>query len=176
RLRIIFVWIGGEARERHEIRARPFPHIAGHLPASERAVAGGAGRDIERILEGKIEVGALAARRRIAPRPAALAIGQARAVRARFADGRRFPFGLGRKPALGPVARGLGLVPVEEGPRRVGGGFIVFVEAPPRPAPPVVFDPVARLLGGWALAPGPPRRAPESPSAITAAFYESCEL
>src|SRR6516165_9576918 len=42
RLRIILVWIRGEAGERHEIRARPFPHIASHLPASERAVASGA--------------------------------------------------------------------------------------------------------------------------------------
>src|SRR5262249_61410566 len=35
RLGIIFVWVGGEAGERHEIRRRPFPHIADHLPASE---------------------------------------------------------------------------------------------------------------------------------------------
>src|SRR5262249_57079795 len=73
RLRIILVWIRGEAGERHEIRARPFPHIAGHLPASERAVAGGAGRDLERVLECEIEVGVLAARPRLAPPPPALA-------------------------------------------------------------------------------------------------------
>src|SRR5262249_61198919 len=152
------------------------PHIAGHLPASERAVAGGAGRDIERILEGEIEVGALAARRRIAPRPAALAIGQARAVRAGFAASRGFPFGLGRKPALGPVAPGLRLVPVDECHRRLRRQFIGFVVAAPRPAAVGFFKPVNRLLGGEALAPGPARRAPEFPSAIAAAVYESREF
>src|SRR6516162_6998045 len=44
RLRIIFVWVRGEAGERHKIRRRPFPHIADHLPASEGAVACGASR------------------------------------------------------------------------------------------------------------------------------------
>src|SRR5262249_24291265 len=67
RLRIILVWVRGEAGERYEIRGRPFPHIADHLPASEGAVAGGAGSDIERVVEGEIEVGAFAA----PPRPRA---------------------------------------------------------------------------------------------------------
>src|SRR5262249_43378701 len=176
RLRIILVWIRGEARERHEIRGRPFPDIADHLPASEGAVAGSAGSDIERTVEGEIEVGACAVRRRLAPGPAALAIGQAGAVRARFADSRGFPFGLGRKPALGPVPPGLRLVPVAEGPRRLRRQFIGFVVAAPRPAAVVFFKPVTRLLGGEALAPGPARRAPEFPSAIAAAVYESGEF
>src|SRR5262249_40630919 len=77
RLRIILVWIRGEAGERHEIRGRPFPHIADHLPASEGAVAGGAGSDIERTVEGEIEVGAFLARPPFAPPPAALPLGQA---------------------------------------------------------------------------------------------------
>src|SRR5262245_63638491 len=60
RLRIILVWVRGEAGERHEIRGRPFPHIADHLPASEGAVAGGAGSDIERVVEGEMEGGGVA--------------------------------------------------------------------------------------------------------------------
>src|SRR5262249_41543541 len=71
RLRIILVWIRGEAGERHEIRGRPFPHIADHLPASEGAVAGGAGSDIERTVEVEIEVSAFLARRPPPPRPPA---------------------------------------------------------------------------------------------------------
>src|SRR5262245_61710546 len=148
RLRIILVWVRGEAGERHEIRGRPFPRIADHLPASEGAVACGASRDIERIVEGEIEGGAFAAGRRLAPGPAALAIGQAGAVRARFADSRRFPFGLGREPALGPVAPGLRLVPIDECDRRVRGKLFDFVVAAPRPAAAVIFKPVDRLLGG----------------------------
>src|SRR5262249_18350014 len=176
RLRIIFVWIGGEAGKRHEIRGRPFPHIAAHLPASERAVAGGAGRDSERILEGEIEVGAFAARRRLAPRPAALAIGQARTVRARFADSRRFPFGLGRKPALGPVAPGLRLVPVDECYRRVRREPIDVFVAPPRPAAPVVFYPIDPPPRGPALAPGPPPPPPRIPPPATPAFSVKLDI
>src|SRR5262245_17537394 len=176
RLRIILVWIRGEAGERHKIRGRPFPHIADHLPASEGAVARAAAGDIERTVEGEIEVGAFLARRRFAPGPAALAIGQAGAVGARFADSRGFPFGLGRKPALGPVAPGLRLVPVDECHRRLRRQLIGFVVASPRPATLVFFKPVNRLLGGDALAPGPAHRAPEFPSAIAAAVYESGEL
>src|SRR5262249_13662091 len=176
RLRIILVWIRGEARERHEIRGRPFPHIADHLPASEGAVAGGAGSNIERTVEGEIEVGAFLARRPLAPGPVALAIGQAGAVRARLADSRGFPFGLGRKPALSPVAPGLRLVPIDKCHRRVRRQLIDFVVAAPRPAAAVMLKPVDRLLGGEALAPGPARRAPEFPSAIAAAVYEGGEL
>src|SRR5262249_41433352 len=108
--------------------------------------------------------------------PAALAIGQAGAVRARLADSRGFPFGLGRKPALGPVAPGLRLVPVDECHRRVWRQLIDFVVAAPRPAAASMLNPVARLLGGAAPAPGPPRRGPEFPSAIAAAVYEGGEL
>src|SRR5712691_4030508 len=74
-LRIVFVRVRGEAGKRHEIRGRPFPQVADHLPAAEGAVAWGASGDIDRSFEGEIEVGAVAARRRLAPRPAALAIG-----------------------------------------------------------------------------------------------------
>src|SRR5262249_14579906 len=44
--RIVFVRISREARERHEIRCRPFPHVADHLSAAERAVARGTGGHI----------------------------------------------------------------------------------------------------------------------------------
>src|SRR5215813_12706741 len=176
RLRIILVWVRGEAGERHEIRRRPFPHIADHLPASEGAVACGAGSDLERIVEGEIEVGAFAARRRLAPGPAALPVGQAGSVRARFADRRGFPFGLGRKPALGPVAPGLRLVPSDERHRRVRRELLDFVVAAPRPAAAVILEPVDRLFGRYALAPGPTRGAPEFFSAITAVADERGEL
>src|SRR5262249_3246097 len=73
----ILVGIGSKARERHEAGRRPFPHIPDHLPASEGAVARGARGDVERAVEGKTEIGAFGARRRLAPRPAALEVGQA---------------------------------------------------------------------------------------------------
>ena len=117
-----------------------------------------------------------AARSRIAPGPATLAVGQAGAVRARFADGRGFPFGLGRKSALGPVAPGLRLIPIDERHRRVRRELLDFVVAAPRPAAAVILEPVDRLLGRYALAPGPARRAPEFPSAITAVVDERGEL
>src|SRR5262249_53924330 len=96
--------------------------------------------------------------------------GQARAVRARFADGRRFPFGLGRKPALGPVAPGLRLVPVDECHRRVRRGVIDLVVAPPRPAAPLVFAPLDRLLGPTARPPGPGPPRSELPGGSTRRF------
>src|SRR5207237_5778519 len=98
------------------------------------------------------------------------------AVRARFADGRGFPFGLGRKFALGPVAPGLRLIPIDERHRRVRRELLDFVVAAPRPAAAVMLEPVDRLLGRCALAPGPARRAPEFPSAITAVVDERGEL
>src|SRR5262249_33437907 len=82
----------------------------------------------------------------------------------------------GRKPALGPVAPGLRLVPVDECHRRVRRELIDFVVAPPRPAATVGFDPVDRPLGGQAPPPGPARPPPQIPPAVTAPFYESCEL
>src|SRR5260221_4925741 len=125
------------------------------------------------MVEGEIEVGVFAVRRRIAPGPATLAVGQAGAVRARFADGRGFPFGLGRKPALGPVAPGLRLIPIDERHRRVRRELLDFVVAAPRPAAAVILEPVDRLLGRYALAPGPGRRAPEFPAAINAVVDET---
>src|SRR5262245_21119464 len=119
RLRVIRVGIGSEARKRHEVGRRPFPHIPDHLPASEGAVARGARGDVERAIEGKTEIGPLGARRRLAPRPAALDVGQTQAGRARLAHGGSLPFGLGGQPALSPVAIGLRLVPVDEGYRGV---------------------------------------------------------
>src|SRR5262249_57148650 len=88
--------------------------------------------------------------------------------RAVFANGRGFPFGLGRKSGLGPVAPGLRLVPIDESHRRVRRELLDFVVAAPRPAATVILEPVDRLLGRYALAPGPARGAPEFPSAITA--------
>src|SRR5262249_61389603 len=60
--------------------------------------------------------------------------------------------------------------------RRGGRQLIDFAVAAPGPAAAVFFKPVNRLLGGDALAPGPAHRAPEFPSAIAAAVYESGEL
>src|SRR5262249_7976221 len=114
--------------------------------------------------------------RRLAPGPAPLALGQARAVRARFADRRGFPFGLGRKPALGPVAPGVRLIPSDERHRRVRRELLDFVVAAPRPAAAVILEPVDRLFGRYALAPGPTRGAPEFPSAINAVTDERGEL
>src|SRR5258708_1586060 len=59
RLRIVFVRVRGETRKRHEIRRRPFPYIAYHLAASERAVALGAAGDIQRPGEPHLPVPAL---------------------------------------------------------------------------------------------------------------------
>src|SRR5260370_4158397 len=52
-LRIVFVRIRCEARKRHEIRGRPFPHIADHLSATASAVADGTVGNIERSVERK---------------------------------------------------------------------------------------------------------------------------
>src|SRR5262249_61390949 len=86
RLGVVLVRVGGEAGERHEPRRRPFPPISAHLPAAERAVAGRAGGGVDRPCMGKIEIGMLAARRRRAPWPVALAVGDARSVRAWLAE------------------------------------------------------------------------------------------
>src|SRR5262249_4230758 len=146
-----------------------------HLPTSERAVARGASGDIARTVAGKAEVGALAGRRRVAPRPAALGRGQVRAVRARFAQRRGLPFGLGGQPALAPVAVGLRLIPVAKGPRPVRRHRFHLVVPAPRPAAALIVEPVDRMLGGCALAPFPTWRAPEFPPAVAALLYERGE-
>src|SRR5262249_14333761 len=46
----------------------------------------------------------------------------------------------------------------------------------PRPAAALIAEPVDRMLGGYALAPVPARRAPEFPPAIAALLYERGEL
>src|SRR5262249_25430825 len=143
-LRVILVGIGSKARERHEAGRRPFPHIPDHLPASEGAVARGARGDVERAVEGKTEIGASGARRRLAPRPAALEVGQA--SRTWLAHGGSLPFSLGGQPALGPVAVCLRLVPVNEGYRGVRRERFDFVVAAPRPAVALVIEPVGRML------------------------------
>src|SRR5262249_59958421 len=90
-----------------------------HRRASEGAVARGAGGDVERAIEGKTEIGAPGARRCLAPRPAALDVGQTQAGRAWLAHCGSLPFGLSGQPALGPIAIGLRLVPVDESYRGV---------------------------------------------------------
>src|SRR5262249_24754980 len=163
-LRIILVGIGSEAPERHEVGRRPFPHIPDHLPASEGAVARGAGGDVVRAVEGKTEAGALGARRRLAPRPAALGVGQA--VRTWLAHGGSLPFSLGGQPALGPVAVGLRLVPVDEGYRGVRRERFDFIVVAPRPAAALVIEPVGRMLPTRALPPLPPRPPPQFPTPL----------
>src|SRR5712691_9551899 len=91
RLRIILVRVRGEAGKRQEIRGRPFPHVAEHLPAAERAVACWERCDVDRRREGEIEIGVPMVGRRLAPWPAALALGKPRAARDGLADRRRLP-------------------------------------------------------------------------------------
>src|SRR5262249_6942532 len=133
-LRVILVGIGSEARKGHKVGRRPFPHIPDHLPASEGAVARGARGDVERAIEGKTEIGAPGARRCLAPRPAALDVGQTQAGRAWLAHCGSLPFGLSGQPALGPIAIGLRLVPVDESYRGVRRERFDFVVVAPRPA------------------------------------------
>ena len=102
-LRIVLVRVNCEARKRHEVRCRPFPHVADHLPAAERAVARGARRR-RAVRRCEVKLGISEARRRLAPRPPALAVGQPQPSATGSPTGRSLPFGLGREPALGPVA------------------------------------------------------------------------
>src|SRR5262249_16400143 len=145
-----------------------------HLPASEGAVARGAGGDVERAVEGKTEAGALGARRRLAPRPAALGVGQA--VRTWLAHGGSLPFSLGGQPALGPVAVGLRLVPVDESYRGVRRERFDFVVVAPRPAVALVIEPVGRMLRPRARAPLPSRHAPEFAALIAAPLPQAAQL
>src|SRR6266480_1483202 len=113
-LRIVAVGIRRKSWKWREVRGGPFPDIANHLPATKGAVAARAGRDIRRPVKGKIQIRMLATRYCIAPGPLPFHIGKTAAVRIRLADRRRFPFGLGRQPALGPAAPSLRFVPVDE--------------------------------------------------------------
>jgi len=56
RLRIVRVGIGRELREEQEIRRRPFPDVADHLPAAERAVGLGAGGDVDWPVESMVQI------------------------------------------------------------------------------------------------------------------------
>src|SRR5712671_2989166 len=91
----------------------------------------------------------------------ALGVGQTGAVRDRFAERGGLPFRLGREPALGPIAPGLRLVPVDERHRRMRGELLDLAVASPGPAAAVVLHPVDRPFGRRAFAPGPARGAPE---------------
>src|SRR5262249_47531457 len=153
-----------------------FPHIPDHLPASEGAVARGARGDVERAIEGKTEIGAPGARRCLAPRPAALGVGQTQAGRAWLAHCGSLPFGLSGQPALGPIAIGLRLVPVDESYRGVRRERFDFVVVAPRPAVALVIEPVGRMLRPRARAPLPSRHAPEFAALIAALLHEGGEL
>src|SRR5439155_12262064 len=154
----------------------PFPHVAEHLPAAERAVACWERRDVDRRREGEIEIGVPMVRRCLAPWPAALAVGKARAARYGLADRRRLPFRLGRQAAPRPAAPGLRLVPIDERDGRVGGQLLSFGMAAPCPPAVVLGQPIDRALGACALAPGPARLGPKLARAISAGFDEGREL
>src|SRR5215469_1481964 len=132
-LRIVFIRIGSKSRKRHEVRRRPFPNIADHLPAAEGAVAPGAGCDIERSVKSKIQICILVRRRGTTPRPGTLHRGQTPAVGAWLADCCRFPLRLGGQPTLRPAAPGLGFVPVDENNRSVWRKDLGAVVAAPCP-------------------------------------------
>src|SRR5262249_29372102 len=163
---------GGEARERHEVRRRPFPHVADHLSAAESADASPTGGDVDWTVEGEIKIGALFGRHRFTPGPTSLSVGQAGAICGRLADRCDLPFRVGRRPALGPVAQALCLVPVDECHGSMGWERLDLVVATPCPGAAVVLEPIDRPLGTGALAPSPARRVPEFASAIAAGFDE----
>src|SRR5215469_5025264 len=132
-LRIVFVRIQSKSRKRHEVRRRPFPDIADHLPAAEGAVARGVSRDNERRVKSKIEIRVLMRWRGSAPGPRPLHLGKTIAISAWLANCRRLPLRLGGQPALRPAAPGLGFVPVDENNRSVGRKNLGAVVAAPCP-------------------------------------------
>ena len=132
-LGIILVGVSGKSGKRCEVGGCPFPNITEHLSAAECAVACRAGGNVERGVEGKVEIGMLARRCGAAPRPSPLHPGKTAAFGARLTEGRRFPFHLGRQSAPRPAAPCLGLVPVDERNRRVRSKRHGPIIAAPRP-------------------------------------------
>src|SRR6516165_2814684 len=132
-LRIVLVRIRSKSRKRHEVRRRPFPDIADHLPAAEGAVALGVSRDIERSVKSKIQIRVLMRWRGSAPGPRPLHLGKTIAISAWLANCRRLPLRLGGQPALRPATPGLGFVPVDENNRSVGRKNLGAVVAAPCP-------------------------------------------
>src|SRR5260370_6757838 len=108
----------------------------------------------------------------IAPGPLPFHIGKPAAVRIRLADRRRFPFGLGGQPPLGPAAPSLRFVPVDENNGSVRRQNLGAVVTPPGPHPVRFRLPINRALGTLAFAPRPAAGAPELPRAITACLDE----
>src|SRR5437016_1163802 len=108
----------------------------------------------------------------IAPGPLPFHIGETAAVRIRLADRRRFPFGLGGQPTLGPTAPSVRFVPVDENNGSVRRQNLSAVVTPPGPRPVRFRLPINRALGMLTLAPRPAGGAPEFPRAITARLDE----
>src|SRR5262249_11872825 len=101
-LRVDGVNVRREPGVREEVVGRPLPDVDDHLPAPERAVAGGERADVETAHGPRVEVRPRRRRGLVAPREAALAVGEAVAIRTRLEGRGGLPLRLRREPPTGP--------------------------------------------------------------------------
>ncbi len=113
RLRVFFIRIDDEARVRTEARARPFPDVADHLPASPGALAHLARIDRHAAHSVPLEIRPADAWRVISPGEAPLRVGQRSASWRRNRCSGRLPFRLRGEPPPRPTAVCFRLVPVD---------------------------------------------------------------
>src|SRR5262245_1366963 len=172
---VVLVDVGREPGKRIKGARRPFPGIADHLPAAPGAVAGGAGADVDAAKGDAVEIGPRWTWRGLAPRERALVIAQW-AVGRWLGGGRRLPFDLGRQPAAGPPAPGIGLVPVDVDDWLVRRQCLGTIEAAHLPATVALRLPIDGMLGLGVFAPVPAFVVPQGPLAIAAGFDERGEL
>src|SRR2546425_2059298 len=169
RLGILLVRVAHEPGIRLERVGHPLPHVADHLPAADRTVAGRQRAHVERSAGAVVEIGARGRRRRVAPGETPLA------ARGRVERGRHLPLRLGGEPPARPAAERLRLVPVHvhdrvprlEGPQQV--------EAALAPATAGAL-PEQRMLGALAAAPVPAAPSPALATPIAAVVDEALEL
>src|SRR5262249_54681298 len=161
-----------KSRKGCEVGGRPFPYVADHLPATKGAVATGAGGDIKRSVEGKVEIGVIARRRGLAPRPSAFRVGEMPSRRVGFADCGGLPLGFGREATLCPPAPSLGFEPFYKEAWGTRVQSLLRAVAPPPHYPVYFWLQVKGALGAVPLTPGPAGVAPKFPNTVTASFDE----
>src|SRR5437667_158850 len=105
-LRVVAVHVGGEAGIGPEVVRDPLPHVADHLTAPERAVAGREGAHVGAAPRPGVQVRAVRCRRVVAPGEPPLARRDAPGTGTRFEGGRGFPLRFGGQAAPGPGTEG----------------------------------------------------------------------
>src|SRR5215472_376229 len=161
-------WIG------FEIVSYPFPHVADHLTATERAVAGCKSSHVRRASGAATKVGLLRAWRRISPGKVTFALGPNTAQR--LSRRRNFPFGFCREAPSCPIAIGFRLPPVHVQHWTMWLEVQPAVKIAPQPAPAAFTMPIRRMFRSRALPPTPAAFAPELSLPITTCVHKVLKL